>query len=110
MHCLGRGSCLRQLGESLDAQASGCKGGGIGGYWAMGIRTGIGSEHYHHPHTWMFAAWELGFYVYVHIVIEESYTTTSHWLGRGYPGTHCVLNSQDLTFETDKYVYFNYLK
>ena len=87
MHCLGRGSCLRQLGESLDAQASGCKGGGIGGYWAMGIRTGIGSEHYHHPHTWMFAAWELGFYVYVHIVIEESYTTTSHWLGRGYPGT-----------------------
>ena len=86
MHCLGRGSCLRQLGESLDAQASGCKGGGIGGYWAMGIRTGIGSEHYHHPHTWMFAAWELGFYVYVHIVIEESYTTTSHWLGRGYPG------------------------
>ena len=53
----------------------------------MGIRTGIGSEHYHHPHTWMFAAWELGFYVYVHIVIEESYTTTSHWLGRGYPGT-----------------------
>ena len=50
----------------------------------MGIRTGIGSEHYHHPHTWMFAAWELGFYVYVHIGIEESYMTTSHWLGRGH--------------------------